>query len=912
MKTLLKTSLFIPLFYILALFTACEDDDTVLPSIKAEFTYTVNIDTGTVTFINITENANTYEWSFGDGTTSTLINPVKTYKNGTYTVVLKAKNVAGALDSYEDEIIILIPETATVPISFDGENTKYEATTFGGASFAVVDNPDASGANASVSKVGEITNSGAQFEGFYFDLGSPLDLSTLKTVKVLFWSDKVINVLLKLENGTGADVETTAIHGGTGWEEIYFTFDTSASYSRFTMFVDGPGTTSGKFYIDDISQIDTANIPCTLSNLEIPMDFDCSGIDYASKIVGNVSFEVVDNPELSGINSEASKVGKIVNTGQNWENAFFNLDVPVDFSANNAIQFKLFSNQALPIKLKFEDGTEAPVEVDVNHTGSGWEMLTFNFASTASYNDMVLFVDGPGTATGTFYIDDIEQVTGVSCEQETMQSLSGADFNLTFQTDPTASIQSFDAGLSWVDNPDFTNELNKSCKVGRIDRNGAALFANNQIVVDSKFDFSANSGFKMKVWSPNAGTNVLVKLEDQSASNINTEVGAVTTKAADWEELTFPFGAGESGKYDRIILFFELNTNTTETYYIDDFALYSDGSGGGGTGDAVILNFENNLAGVTTGEFETGGALVANPSSSGINTSANVYEASYNNGNQWWGGVGFVFNNGLDQSITVYKAKFYSTVAPTNVLFQVEVDGTNAPVGEVQQITTANQWVELTFTLTNIPSGANRILIRPDVGDQTGTKPNTGSLYIDDITKANTGGGGSGGGGGGTGDNLASNGDFETGADSGWLRFQNGGTAVLDNALNNGGSWSGKLVVTDAGGNPAFKQEQIGVGTVSAGQNITVSFDYSGAVSQPGAVVNVILFGEGSSGASFTQVLSPGPSPTASWQSFTGSYTIPAGTDVSQGISFLIETVCGAVSGCGVTMNIDNVIVTAN
>ncbi|WP_242120020.1 carbohydrate binding domain-containing protein [Aestuariivivens sediminicola] len=918
MKNILKVFRIISVFILALSFLGCEDDNVVLPKVTAGFTYTVNIDTGTVTFINISDNANTYKWDFGDGTSSTFINPSKTYENGTYTIVLEAINVSGAKDTFQDEITILIPEIATVPISFDGENTKYDPEVFGGASFMVVDNPDPSGANASVSKVGEITNSGAAFEGFYFDLGMPLDLSTLKTVKALFWSDAPISVLLKLENGTGADIETTANHGGTGWEEIYFTFDSSSSYSRFTMFVDGPGTTSGKFYIDDISQIATSDIPCPQTLLELPIDFDCNSIDYATKIVGNVSFEVLDNPELSGINAEESKVGKIVNVGENWENAFFNLDTAIDFSVNNAVRFKLFSNQALPIKLKFEDGTEDPVESDVNHTGSGWEELTFNFTSTASYNDMILFVDGPGTAAGTFYIDDIEQVAGISCDPETAQSLAAATLNISFMSDPSSSFIEDGANFDWIDNPDFNNDTNSSCKVGQITKLGNNPWDNTQIDLDAKLDFNANDGLKIKVWSGRSNTEVRIKLEEIGNPSNNVEKFLTTSITSAWEELTFPFESTDSGKYDKIVMFFDLNANNMDTYYFDDLMLYGSGSGtggGGGTGEDVILNFENNLAGVTTGEFETGGALIANPFSGGINTSPNVYEATYTNGNQWWGGVGFVFNSGLDQTTTVYKAKFYSTVAPSNVLFQVEVDGTNAPVGNVQTITTANQWVELTFTLANIPSGVNRILIRPDVGDQNGTKPNTGSLYIDDITKVTdtggSGGGGSGGGGGGTGDNLAANGDFETGDDTGWLLFQNGGTAVIDNSLSNGGSWSGKIE-TNGPSNPAFKQEAIGAGTVAAGNTVTVTFDHIGSTAGEGGVFNVLLFGEGAGGASFTHVFNPAPILSGSWTTFSGSFTIPGGTDVSGGISFLIETVCGGATGCSVSANIDNVSVTLN
>ncbi|TYA84325.1 PKD domain-containing protein [Seonamhaeicola marinus] len=759
MKKIMKTFKYISVLILALAFIGCEEDDVVLPKVIAGFTYTVDIDNGVVTFINISENANTYTWNFGDGTSSTLINPVKAYENGTYTITLNANNVAGASNVFEDEITILIPEVATIPISFDGANTKYEATTFGGASFAIVDNPDPTGANTSTGKVAEITNSGAAWEGFYFDLGAPLDLSTLKTVKTLFWSNTSVDLLLKLEEGNGADVEVTASHGGTGWEEVYFTFDSASSFNRFTMFVDGPGTTAGKFYIDDISQIDSADIPCPRTMLELPIDFDCNSIDYAGKIVGNVSFEVVDNPELSGINADPSKVGKITNVGANWENAFFNLDTAIDFATDKGVKIKLFSDQALPVKLKFEDGTEDPVEADANHTGSGWEELSFTLASSASYNDMVLFVDGPGTAAGTFYIDNIVQFEGVvaePCEAETMQSLSAADFNLSFMEDPTANIIEDGADFEWVDNPDFDNEINKSCKVGKITKLGNNPWDNNQIDLDAKLDFNANEGLKIKVWSPLANTEVRIKLEEIGNPGNNVEKFLNTSVTAGWEELMFPFDSADSDKFNKIVIFFDLNANNTDTYYFDDFALYGDGSGGnGGSAEEVILNFENNLTGITTSEFETGGGLIANPVSGGINTSANVYEASFNNGNQWWGGIGFVFADGLDQTTTVYKAKFYSTVAPTNVLFQVEVDGTNAPVGDVQQITTANEWVELTFTLANIPNGVNRVLVRPDVGDQSGTKPNTGSLYIDDITTVNDGGGSGGGGGVGSGGGCA-------------------------------------------------------------------------------------------------------------------------------------------------------------
>ncbi len=904
MKKLLKKAKQIAILILAISLTGCSNDDVELPKVIAGFTYTVNIDTGTVTFINISENSRTYSWDFGDGTNSVEINPIKTYANGTYTVILEASNPAGASNTFEDEITILIPEIATLPISFDGENTNYNAETFGGASFAIVDNPDPSGSNTSTSKVGAVTNIGAAFEGFYFDLGSPIDLTALGSISMNFWSDTPVNVLLKLEEGSAGPTEATAGHTGTGWETIYFTFDSTANYSRFTMFVDGPGTTAGTFYLDDIMQINTDDIPCPETDLELPIDFDCNGIAYADKIEGNVSFEVVDNPELSGINSEDTKVGQITNTGENWENAFFNLDTAVDFSVEKGISLKLFSDQALPIKLKFEDGTEAPVEADVDHGGTGWEELLFNYTSSASYNDMILFVDGPGTAAGTFYVDDIKQVTGESCEAETMQSLGGADLNLTFMSDPSASIIEDGGAFEWVDNPDFGNDVNESCKVGKITKLGNNPWDNNQIDLDAKLDFNANEGLKIKVWSSLANTEVRIKLEEIGNPGNNVEQFLTTSVTSAWEELTFPFTSADSDKFNKIVIFFDLNANNTDTYYFDDLMVYGTGSGGGGGG-----TFDDGL--LTNGDFETG---VAAPDWYG--NAANVVEQGENFVNE--ANIMTVVNPwevNLSQAVALEADKTYEfsfvaytddTTGSRSMIAGIGEAADNFDsVTETPVLTSTAQTFTYQLTVNYNDFANSRVLF--DMGAETGF------VFIDDVSLFCLDCDSGGGGGGGTGDNLAANGDFETGDETGWLLFQNGGSVTIDNSVNNGGSWSGKLVVTDSGGNPAFKQERIGSGTVAAGDTVQITFDYIGSISQPGAVVNVLLFGEGAGGAvPFTHVFNPGPAPSGSWTPFTGTFTIPGGTDVSEGISFLIETVCGAVTGCGVTMNIDNVVVTLN
>ena len=62
MKNFMQTIKYITILILSLSFLGCEDDDAVLPQVVAGFTYTLNIDTGVVTFINTSENGNTYSF----------------------------------------------------------------------------------------------------------------------------------------------------------------------------------------------------------------------------------------------------------------------------------------------------------------------------------------------------------------------------------------------------------------------------------------------------------------------------------------------------------------------------------------------------------------------------------------------------------------------------------------------------------------------------------------------------------------------------------------------------------------------------------------------------------------------------------------------------------------------------------
>ena len=82
--------------------------------------------------------------------------------------------------------------------------------------------------------------------------------------------------------------------------------------------------------------------------------------------------------------------------------------------------------------------------------------------------------------------------------------------------------------------------------------------------------------------------------------------------------------------------------------------------------------------------------------------------------------------------------------------------------------------------------------------------------------------------------NLLTNGDLETGDDSGGY-FQNGRSAALDNTTANAGTWSVKIA-TGGAINPGAKQERFGISTVNAGDVVQVQFDHKGAVGGEGGI----------------------------------------------------------------------------
>jgi len=755
-------------------------------------------------------NASSYDVYFGiaEDEEPTQLMPGETLEytyeeTGDYTVRVVAKGAGQATLEYTEEITIAEASGAiALPITFDDPTVNYAANIEG--AFSVVDNPAPGGANDVASKVGAIENAGNAYEAIVVNLGTPVDFSSNKKITMKLWSTAAMPIAMKFEGGVDGERENEVVvqHGGTGWEDLDFDYATDATksyidgnqgvgepfvptgkYAKMVIFVDfGPNPTAGTFYIDDIVQENLNTTP-----LELPISFDDASVDYVGSSEG--SFSVVENPAPGGANNVASKVGAIVNAGAAYEAVVLNLDVPVDFSGNKTITMKLWSLAAHPILMKFDLGVngERQNEVLVNHGGTGWEDLTFDFANNATksyidgsqgagepfvptgqYAKMVIFVDfGPNPTAGTFYIDDIEQEGGsdADCAEEMDENIDPAagDINWTFKSkDLDHSFEPFgDIESEIVDNPDASG-INESCNVqSYIKTAGCQTWSGVGKGLANAIDLttSPNKAFKLMVYGESKTTKVTLQLEFEPYPNTDplVAIDQEMTKVGEWEELTFDFSAHSDKTFKSVIIYFDRdNACDDAVYYFDNLKqVEGDSNGGGpigGTGPTSFpIDFETAETGASS-KFDVFEAdtpaleVIANPDMSAANNSATVAKFTAPFGGADYAGTVTLLKDKftLDAtnstvSIMVWK----SVISDVGIKFESE----KASTGEIKiKNTKINEWEEIIFDFSGKIGEASStdidaIVIFPDFDART----QDNIVYFDNITlSASTGGGGSG------------------------------------------------------------------------------------------------------------------------------------------------------------------------
>uniref|UniRef100_UPI00404A7C01 hypothetical protein n=1 Tax=Flavobacterium sp. TaxID=239 RepID=UPI00404A7C01 len=338
----------------------------------------------------------------------------------------------------------------------------------------------------------------------------------------------------------------------------------------------GTYTVTVTAYSGGAASVQTTVEHSVFNPLLLPIDFESSTLNYTFGDFGGAFGSVIDNPDVSAENMSA-RVGQFVKTtgSEVWGGTLLTLDTPIDFSAQDKISMKVWSPAAgIPVMMKIENISDGNIFVEVfqNTTvANAWETITYDFSAqnpADTYQKVVVFFNfGTSGTDESYYFDDIMLTDG---EPEIVVPLDFENTNLTYE------FSNFGGATSQViDNPDASG-INTSSRVGNLfKQNGSETWAGSFINLDAPIDFSVMQKIKMKVWSPTAGIQVLLKLENAADGNIFVEVPVTNTVAGAWEELTFDLtGVNNANNYQRIVVFFDFNVNGTDAdYYFDDIQL---------------------------------------------------------------------------------------------------------------------------------------------------------------------------------------------------------------------------------------------------------------------------------------------------------------------------------------------------
>lgn len=744
-------------FAALVMATGCIEDADDLPKVEAGFTYTVS-ETGTVTFINTSNLATKYLWDFGDDETSTEVNPVKTYTPGEYIVNLRASNVAGAFDVFTDTLNIVVKDKVSLPITWDNTNVDYEVTTFNGASFAIVNNPSVSGTNNKETKVGAITNIGAAFEGIFIDLETQIDLATNKTIAMNVRSTVAVPILVKLEEGTSGPVEVSVNHGGTGWENLKFNFTSSAKYSRITMFVDGPGTTAGTFFVDDIVQ--EATVAPTAPTTAAPTPPARAAGDVVSLFSGAYTNVTVDTWRTGWSAGTLEDVNIAGNPTKKYSGLDFvgveTFNPKVNVANMTHVHIDVWSADFNQFSLKLVNfgATTTEHQVDYANPAKG-EWISYDipltaFTGLAARNELAqyIFVGRP-IGNNTIFIDNFyfyrnPVVTAPNTAAPTPPARAAGDVISIFSGSYT--------NLSGIDyNPNWGQSGFGSVNPAFNPGNGNLVLAypnfNYQgTQLASNVDASAMQFLHVDIWVA-AGTDRQVKV-----SPINAGTGAaeflvnVPLTPGQWNSVDLPkssftgmtWNAINQLKFDG-----QFNGNGTANttpfnIYLDNIYFYKAAAGGGGGSTSFITNGGFELGDNNWLLFNNGGTTSINSTeNNGGTKSAKIESGKFDNPGvkQERFAVGTVLPN------TQYEVKFdvkQQTLvdgAVVNAFVFSETNTTNPAVQHILTPITLSQgnWSSntLTFTTAADVTGGISLLIEVVCG---GADSCNGVVFIDNVS----------------------------------------------------------------------------------------------------------------------------------------------------------------------------------
>jgi flagellin-like hook-associated protein FlgL len=613
-----------------------------------------------------------------------LINPDVDY--GRVVVIFDFGNPGDDATYYYDNVDTFIDMTEQVelPLDFELPLEEYTFEGFEGAASAIEANPDQSGVNTSATVMRTIKTEGAAFfAGTFVNLDVPVDFSENSAIKMDVWSPKLdIPVRLQLENADNTvnvnlDVNTTTTNE---WETLTFDFTgmlpQGASFVRvvvFFEFVDGLAGDGSTYYFD------------------------------------NVEVTQGEEPELVFCETTVTHLGIPAETASAIKLTIENLD------ANSMI-------------VTISSFTNSPVDALIVANGSGATISDEDFSVEGEISRTLTWADPPEEVTlnvlwsneafeGNWQLSP-EEITvpfTISCDDV----LAQVDLPVTFEDQGVDySFGDFEGTASTVvvDPTDPENTVAQTIRT-----EAAGIFAGTVIGVDGfasviPFAPPLDTKISVRVWSPEAGIPVRMKVENAFNPGIFVETETSTTVAMEWETLEFDFNASIgppinfSQSYSKAILFFNFGAEGSvvgeQTFYWDDVQFVP-----GADLEQVDLpvTFEDeNVAYLLTDFAGTFSTIVEDP----VQPSNTVAQTVRGGGSEVFAGTtiggaaGFANEIPFEEGSTLMNVRVWSPDAGIPVRLKVENQGNPGQSVETETtVTVAEGWQTLEFDFSDEVDG---------------------------------------------------------------------------------------------------------------------------------------------------------------------------------------------------------------
>ena len=451
--------------------------------------------------------------------------------------------------------------------------------------------------------------------GTFFNVTAIPFTSTRKALTARVYSTRA-NAIVKLKVEGAAGVASVEVAGAPAlaantWTTVTWDLggvDPTKAYTVIAITPDVDVVTSGKvYYIDDLTLAPAAAATPPPPPGVAFVSFDETVPAFSAMGAYGGALPTVEAGPTGG-SANALKIVKPVSP-DTWGGTFFTTATIPFTTANKLITARVYSSRAgAVIKFKVEVPGGTSVEVASAPTGAAntWSTVSWDFSGVClsnQYKIIAITPDADAVTNGqTYYIDDIT----VAASPVVTAPPPPVATTIATLDETTAALTGFEGcyDSSLVNDPaGGTNKVGKVVKPG----SGVPFYCGTTVVTVpngglARIAFTATATtMTARVWSPDVGIPVRLKVEDIADATKSVETEAMTTLVG-WQTLTFNFANAAAGTpvlnlsttYNKASIFFHFGTvGSGKTYYFDDLTFVT------GTGTNTVLasfderNFDN-------------------------------------------------------------------------------------------------------------------------------------------------------------------------------------------------------------------------------------------------------------------------------------------------------------------------------